>query len=55
MRLIDNVKIFAYFSYFVRKKLIDYDLKTIKMFFNGMDIASLKSEYCPNVEEDQLK
>lgn len=56
LRLIDNVKIFAYFSYFVRKKLIDYDLKTIKsVFFNGMNIASLKSEYCPNVEEELSK
>lgn len=56
LRLIDNVKIFAYFSYFVKKKLIDYDLKTIKsLFFNGMNIASLKSEYCPNVEEELSK
>ena len=56
LRLIDNVKIFAYFSYFVRKKLIDYDLKTIKsVFFNGMNIASLKSEYCSNVEEELSK
>ena len=56
LRLIDNVKIFAYFSYFVKKKLIDYDLKTIKsVFFNGMNIASLKSEYCPNVEEELSK
>ena len=56
LRLIDNVKIFAYFSYFVKKKLIDYDLKTIKsVFFNGMNISSLKSEYCPNVEEELSK
>lgn len=56
LRLIDNVKIFAYFSYFVKKKLIDYDLKTIKsVFFNGMNIASLKSEYCSNVEEELSK
>lgn len=53
LSLIDNVKIFAYFSYFARKNLISYDLKTIKsIFFNGMNIASLKSEYCPNVEEE---
>lgn len=56
LRLIDNVKIFAYFSYFVKKKLIDYDLKTIKsVFFNGMNLASLKSEYCSNVEEELSK
>ena len=56
LKLIDNVKIFAYFSYFVKKKLIDYDLKTIKsVFFNGMNLASLKSEYCANVEEELSK
>ena len=53
LRLIDNVKIYAYFSYFSKKNLIDYDIKTIKnVFFNGMNIASLKSEYCPNVDEE---
>ena len=47
------VKMFAYFSYFSRKNLIDYDLKTLKsVFFNGMNIASLSSEYCPNVKEE---
>ena len=53
LRLIDNVKIYAYFSYFSKKKLIEYDLKTIKnVFFNGMNLASLKSEYCPDVDEE---
>ncbi len=51
--LIDIVKIYAYFSYFVKKGLIDYDIKTLKnVFLNGMNIASLKSDYCPNVEEE---
>ena len=53
LRLIDTVKIYAYFSYFSKKNLIDYDLKTIKsVFFNGMNLASLKSEYCANVDEE---
>ena len=53
LRLIDNVKIYAYFSYFSKKGLIDYDIKTIKsVFFNGMNLASLKSEYCANVDEE---
>ncbi len=53
LKLIDNVKIYAYFSYFSKKNLIDYDLKTIKnVFFNGMNLASLKSEYCANVDEE---
>ena len=53
LRLIDTVKIFAYFSYFSRKGLIEYDLKTLKsVFFTGMNIAALKSEYCPNPDEE---
>jgi len=53
INLIESVKIFAYFSYFSRKNLIDYDLKTLKsLFFNGMNIASLNSKYCPNPEEE---
>ena len=53
LKLIDIVKLFAYFSYFSRKGLIDYDLKTLKnTFFNGMNLASLTSQYCSNVNEE---
>ena len=53
IRLIDIVKLFAYFSYFIKKGLINYDMRNIKnIFFNGMNIASLTSEYCDNVEEE---
>ena len=53
LELIDTVKIFAYFSYFSRKGLIKYDLKTLKnTFFTGMNLASLKSEYCQNPKEE---
>ena len=56
LQLIDTVKIYAYFSYFSKKGLIDYDIKTIKsIFFNGMNLASLKSEYCANVDEELEK
>ena len=56
IELIDIVKIYAYFSYFSRKGLIDYDIKTLKsIFFNGMNISSLKSKYCENVEEELSK
>ena len=56
LELIDIVKIYAYFSYFSRRGLIDYDIKTLKsIFFNGMNLASLKSKYCPNVEEELSK
>ncbi|MCI8760295.1 MAG: hypothetical protein HFJ34_04145 [Clostridia bacterium] len=53
LSLIDTVKLFAYFSYFSRKGLIEYDLKNLRSsFFNGMNIASLSSEYCPNPKEE---
>ena len=51
--LIENVKLFIYFDYFIRKGLIKYDMKTIKnIFINGMNISSLVSKYCDNVEEE---
>ncbi len=50
---IEMVKIFAYFSYFIKKDLINYDIKTIKsIFLNGINIASLTAEYCSNVDEE---
>jgi len=52
IELIQIVKIYAYFMYFIKKDLISYDEKTIRtIFFNGMNIASLTSSYCDNVEE----
>ena len=51
--LIDTVKIFTYFNYFIKKGLISYDYKTLKtVFYNGMNISSLTSSYCENVEEE---
>ena len=53
LELIDIVKLFEYFIYFSKSKLISYDIKTLKsIFLNGMNIASLHSSYCPNVEEE---
>ena len=53
IELINVVKLFAYFAHFVRKGLIDYDMRTIKsVFLNGMNVSSLTSSYCPNVEEE---
>ena len=52
LKLIDTVILFIYFAYFIKKGLIKYDMKTIKsIFLNGMNIASLNSEYCENAEE----
>ena len=51
--LIDIVKLFAYFSYFSKKGLIKYDLKSLKnTFFTGMNLASLTSKYCENPDEE---
>ena len=56
LELIDIVKLYAYFNYFAKKGLIMYDIKTIKsVFLNGMNISSLKSKYCDNVEEELAK
>ena len=53
IEIIQIVKLFSYFAYFIKKDLIDYDMRTIKsVFFNGMNISSLTSTYCDNVEEE---
>lgn len=53
LALIDVVKLFAYFSYFSKRGLISYDMKTVKsIFFNGMNVASLSSSYCENPEQE---
>lgn len=53
LQLIEIVKLFAYFSYFSRRGLIDYDIKYIKaVFLEGMDEAAEKSEFCDNIEEE---
>ena len=51
--LIDIVKLFSYFTYFIKKGLVKEDIKAIKtIFFNGMNLSSLNSSYCVNVEEE---
>ena len=53
IELIQIVKLFSYFAYFIKKDLINYDMKTIKsIFFNGMNISSLTSTYCANVDDE---
>ena len=53
---IEIVKLFAYFSHFIKKDLINYDIKTIKsVFINGINIASLNATYCPNVLDELEK
>ena len=56
IQLVDLVKLYAYFSYFSRKKLILYDISTLKsLFINGMNIASINSEYCEDVKKELSK
>ena len=53
IEIIQIVKLFSYFAYFIKKDLINYDMKTIKsVFFNGMNISSLTSTYCANADEE---
>ncbi len=51
--LIENVKLFIYFDYLIRKGLIKKDILDVKTtFINGMNLSSLVSKYCDNVEEE---
>ena len=51
--LLDTVKLFIYFTYFIKRGLINYDIKTIKtVFFNGMNTAALKSDYYENAQKE---
>lgn len=53
IELIDTVKLFIYFSYFIKKGLIDYNIKEIKNIFSqGMNVASLRCQYCENAEKE---
>ena len=55
IQLIDLLKIYTYFVYFVKKGLVDYDMQTINsVFLNGMNVSSITSEYCEDAE-DQIK
>ena len=53
LELIDIVKLYEYFVYFSKSKLISNDIRTLtSIFLNGMNLSSLHSRYCPNVEEE---
>ena len=53
LQLIDIVKLFSYFSYFIKRGLIQNDLiATKRKFLEGMDKAVKNSQYCDNVEEE---
>jgi len=51
--LIENVKLFIYFDYLISKGLIKHNMQEVKgIFVNGMNISSLVSNYCDNVEDE---
>ncbi len=51
--ILNIVKLYTYFVYFINKGLIDYDMQSIRsLFINGMNISSLTSEYCENAKEE---
>ncbi len=53
LQLIDTMKLFMYFTYFTKKGLINYDIKTIKTIFSeGMNISALNSNYIENPDEE---
>ena len=55
IQLIDLIKIYTYFTYFINKGLIDYDIQTINsVFLYCINVSSITSEYCPDAEE-QIK
>lgn len=53
LKLIEVVKLFAYFSYFSKRSLIAYDMANLKeIFIEGMDKVVDTSEYCDNIDEE---
>ena len=51
--LIEDVKLFIYFDYLIDKGLIKKSIDDVKdIFKNGMNISSLVSDYCANVEDE---
>ena len=51
--LLDTVKLFMYYHYFIKKDLLKYDEQTImNTFLNGMNISSLVSSYNPKANEE---
>ena len=53
LQLIEIVKLFSYFSYFIKRGLISNDIKETKqIFIEGMNKSVENSDYCANVEEE---
>ncbi len=57
LTLLETLKLFPYFSYFINKELIDHSMEDLKIdFINGMNRASIETEeYTENVDEELSK
>ena len=56
LQLIDIVKLFSYFTYFIKRGLVKYEMKETKQkFIEGMDKSVKISKYCDNIEEELSK
>ncbi|MBR3133574.1 MAG: hypothetical protein IKG42_05900 [Clostridia bacterium] len=56
LELIDIVKLFSYFSYFIKRGLVKYDMRETKQkFIEGMNKSAKTSHYCNNLEEELSK
>ncbi len=57
LTLLETLKLFPYFSYFINKELINHSMDDLKTdFINGMNRASIQTkEYTENVEEELSK
>ena len=53
VNLVDLVKLYFYFSYFSKKNLIPYEIKTLKTIFEkSMEQVAESSNYCDNIDEE---
>ncbi len=51
LQLVEYLKLYVIFHFFMQKGLIDIDSEYLKMtFINGMNIAAANSKYCKNID-----
>lgn len=51
LQLVEYLKLYVIFNFFLQKGLIDIDSEYMKLtFMNGMNIAAADSKYCKNIE-----
>ncbi|MCI9063870.1 MAG: hypothetical protein HFJ17_04640 [Clostridia bacterium] len=56
LELIDIVKLYVYYVYFVKNNLLSYDMEELKKdFMSGMRLSLVHSRYCKNIEQELEK